>query len=110
MKNEIIQALMEGKTVQYNHYCAENGWHDFNPSNINENFYKYASLFVDEMPYIWRLKPENTMLYVRLALMRPAKDYCIIPVYTPEDELIKSKSIYFVKWLTAWTTFEIEDK
>ncbi len=109
MKNEIIQALMEGKQVQYNHFDSDYNWHDFNPKIINSDPNMLASLFIDEMSYIWRLKPGNTTLNVRLALIRPAKKYDVIAVYTPEEELNKSKSLYFVKWLTDWVTYEIEE-
>ncbi len=108
MKTEIIQALLDGKTVQYYHHCAENEWQDFNPSNIEKNFTKHASLFTDDdkFPYQWRIKPQPQSY--RLAVITDDKRIKILAVNDIQDtENLRIKGWFFVKWLTDWTEYEV---
>lgn len=110
MKTEIIQALLDGKTIQYNHY-ANDIWHDFNPSNIEENFTRCASLFTDDnkLPYQWRIKPQ--IQSYRLALIKNDKGSQVIAVNSNNINLaenLKAGGWIFVKWLTDWTDYGVD--
>lgn len=108
MKTEIIQALLNGKTVQLNIFDEDNNgsWVDLNTTDYSEF---YASLFSDDNYPRWRIKPEIISISVRLALMRSSEKIFYTETVNSIDssiELIKY-SDYFIKWLTDWVIYEI---
>ena len=103
MKKEIIQALLDGKTVQFNTY--PNVWEDLNPQD-HPNI--YASLFTDSSYPIFRIKPAIRKFRAKTALMKNTNGYYCFVVNTPYMEKeIESTSEYFVNWLTDWVEYNI---
>ena len=103
MKKEIIQALLDGKTVQFNRYCQDTHWVDLDMSQPDfypsKNPRLYANLFTDDSAYTWRIKPESIKLPTKTALMKNTNGYYCFVVNSP----------LFVKWLTDWIDYTIED-
>ena len=58
MKKDIIEAILDGKTVQFNRYSTDTKWYDL--GGVDDDPRLYASLFVNEgvyTNYVWRIKP-----------------------------------------------------
>ncbi len=101
MKKETIQAILDGKTVQFNRCCADTHWYDL--GGIDDDPRLYASLFVDEgvyTNYVWRIKPEIKTIKVRIALVKNSNGFGTFVVNTFDKATALEKEYSFVRWLT----------
>ncbi len=109
MKTEILQAIMDNKTVQYKLWPGNTEWRDLDMSTAD--FYTselFASLFNNITAYIWRIKPEVTEIQAKLALMKKSGFY-VLAVNTYEEAVeLEENSSFFVKWLADWIDYKIE--
>lgn len=105
--HEIIQAYLNHETIQY--HCEE-------PLKINPQWtdvnYDPQHPFPD-FNYalgIWRIKPNNKEIKVKMALCRNNKNkFYIIGVHDSEYEQYE-KSYTFVKWITNEMIIEIPEE
>ncbi len=109
MKKDVIQALMDGKQVQFREIFGFKSdelkeWTDLDINNQTE---LYASLFTDDEGYVWRIKPSTTMmLYAKTALMLNENGYYTQQVHNEHEEReLETQCIYFRKWLTGWINY-----
>lgn len=109
MKNEIIQAILENKPVQYKLWPGNSEWLDLNIDEANfHNSDLFASLFNNIMSYNWRLKPEAKEIQVKLALMK-SSGFQLMAVNSYEEAMeLEENSSFFVRWLTDWIIYKIE--
>lgn len=94
---EILTALKEGKAVQRENETTKE-WMDHN-NNIIPSFDKY----------IYRIKPDVKIISCKLALMKNLSSYYTVSADSHKEERMFETSSYFVKWLTDWITYEIEE-
>ncbi len=114
MKTEIINALLAGRKIQVNenplNRDSEVYWVDLNIRNKN-HYYLYASLFTDKDDYpLFRIKPQSKSIDYKSALLKNSEEgYWIFTVNSPEKAASLEKEHNFVKWITHWKTYNIED-
>ena len=109
MKNEIIQAILDNKPVQYKLWPGNSEWLDLNIDNAD--FYNsdlFSSLFNNIMSYNWRLKPEAKEIQTKLALMKRTGFHVLAANSYEEAMELEGNSSFFVRWLTDWITYKIE--
>lgn len=111
MKTEILQAIIDNKSVQYKLSGNNAKWHNF----IKESYERtevYTSLFdACDLVYEWRIKPETKEIQAKLALMRSSSGtglYTLALNSYEEAIELEENSTFFIKWLTDWIIFKIE--
>ena len=107
MKKEILQAIIDNKSVQYKLISENNtGWHNF-----SEDYYEKPAVFTS-LFNAWRIKPEVKQIQTKLALMRSTREvglYTALAINSYSDATkLEETSTFFVKWLTDWITYKIE--
>lgn len=110
MKTDIIQAIMNGKAVQFRFYVngVMGDWVDLERTTKHANL--YLNLFDDATYPEWRIKPERRQIKAKLALMKQATFY-IFAINTAEEAIeLETNSTSFVEWLTDWITYNFEEQ
>lgn len=110
MKTEIIQAIMDKKTVQFKYWHDQNTWNDF--IIANSDLYTtelFANLFNNsKIPYEWRIKPEFKEVICKSALMNSGYSLYVLTINSAEEAIeLETNSTFFVKWLTDWITYKV---
>lgn len=114
MKTETIRALLEGKPIQVNinplNKDSRTYWTDLDPKN-KEHHHLFAALFTTNNDYpLYRIKPESRLIDYKLALLKNSEEgYWIFTVNSPEKAASLEKEHNFVKWITHWKTYNVED-
>lgn len=97
---DVIVAWAEGKTIQLRPILDE-GWANFN-STITPDF---DSVFME-----WRIKPEIEIRKYRVALFRhPQGSLFTVTDDNENNERKREDQNGFVKWLTDWVDYEVEE-
>ena len=93
----LVQALAEGKTIQYSYY--KDGWKDIEgPSLLGR-------------PEQWRIKPETKQAKGRVFLYKhltTTGSFSALSLSLPESYLFHEAQPYFIKWVDDEITVEYE--
>lgn len=109
MKKDVIQALMDGKQVQFREIFGFKSdelkeWTDL---DINNHAELYASLFTDDEGFKWRIKPV-TFKY-RVGLFKYGNFYPMLITNDEVAEAVERDDNTFVSWITDWVEYTIEN-
>lgn len=109
MNQEILQAIIDNKIVQYKLSRTNTEWYNFN-DEYYERTDVCASLFDDcDLIYEWRIKPVYKDVTCKSALMDNGFAIYVLTVNTAEEAIeLETNSTFFVKWLTNWITYRVE--
>lgn len=90
---DILIAIAEGKTVQYNSLCNKDDWEDYNPDDRS----MFTPLSCNDM-YEWRVKPEVKKIEIISFINTNNGKICTD--FYKENEFIDGKHVPYLKVLS----------